>query len=168
MAAILVFPSGAPLDIASREQQEATGFYSPADTARIARVPQRILYDWRKWGMVVPTLRSSVGSSPEQTGYTFLQVVFLRLLRYLRDEKVSLERSVRILRHLLERFGLPGAQWEAARTFVQGSDVFADAKDAWGATEATRGGQIAAAVLLGEEFALLRQRADALLVPAEF
>jgi len=51
---------------------------------------------------------------------------------------------------------------------VQGRDVFVEGADTWEITTATRGGQQAAQVLMGEAFAAMRERADTLLVPRAY
>lgn len=116
----------------------------------------------------MPTLRGTDGEWADRTGYTFEAVVYLRLLRMLRERRVPLHRAVTAVKHLQERFGPPGIGWEAARIFVRGQEVFVDSKDQWATTVASKGGQKVAEILFDEEFRLLRQRADALLVPAKF
>ena len=145
-----------------------SGFYAPSEAARLARVPLAEVHAWRREGIVVPTLRSTGGEWAEQAGYTFEAVVYLRLLRMLRERRVPLHRSVTAVKHLQERFGPPGAGWEAARIFVRGQEAFVDSRDQWETTVASKGGQKVAEALFDEEFRLLRQRADALLVPAKF
>ncbi len=148
--------------------QISTGFYAPPEAARLARVPIAEVRAWRREGIVVPTLRGTEGEWADRAGYTFEAVVYLRLLRMLRERRVPLHRAVTAVRHLQERFGPPGTGWEAARIFVRGQEVFVDSKDQWQTTVASKGGQKVAEILFDEEFRLLRQRADALLVPARF
>ncbi|MGH2586794.1 MAG: DUF433 domain-containing protein, partial [Dehalococcoidia bacterium] len=133
-----------------------------------ARVPLHRLYAWRREGIVFPTVYATDFEGRETAGYTFETLVYLRLLRMLRDQGIALPKAVETVQFLRERFGPPSADWEKARIFVQGKDVFVDAKDEWEVTVSTRGGQKAATTLLGEEFADLRERADALLVPRQF
>ena len=151
-----------------REQTGARGFYTPAQAARIARIPRRRLAAWRRAGIIMPTVHVTDLDGREEDGYDFDALVYLRLLRMLREQRVPLERAVRAVRHLRDRFGPPGPDWASARIFIQGDDVFVEAPDAWEVTEATRGGQRVADVLFGPEFARLRERADALLVPDEY
>jgi uncharacterized protein (DUF433 family) len=152
-----------------KSETTARGFYTPAEAARIARVPRPRLAAWRREGIIVPTIVVTDLDGRLEIGYDFEALVYLRLLRMLRERGVPLERAViHCLKHLRERFGPPGPHWATARIFVQGRDVFVLAEDAWQTVETTRGGQLVAEVLLGEEFARLRERADALLVPHQF
>ena len=146
----------------------ASGFYTASEAARIARVPRARLRAWRREGVIHPSLCTADEEGNTQIGYTFEDLAYLRLLRLLRDRGISLERAVRALQHLRERFGPPGAGWATARIWVQGRDVFVEGADTWEITTATRGGQQAAQSLLGEDFAAMRERADALLVPREY
>jgi uncharacterized protein (DUF433 family) len=86
----------------------------------------------------------------------------------LRDSNILLFNAVKALKHLRDRFGSPDPRWEQARFFVHGPDVYAEDKDQWEVTAATRGGQKASPPLFDDEFAQLRDRADAILVPREF
>lgn len=150
------------------DQLESVGFYTAAEAARIAQIPRQRLAAWRREAIVVPTIQTVDLDGVERTGYSFEAVVYLRLLRMMRERGLALEKAVRTIKHLRDRFGPPGPAWGQARIFVQGGDLFADAADQWDVTVATRGGQQAATVLFGDEFAQLRERADALLVPEQF
>ena len=146
----------------------ATGFYTSSEAARLARVPRHRLYAWHHYGIVAPNLKVIDFEGKEATGYTFEGVVYLRLIRMLRDH-VSLEKAVKAAQHLRERFGVPGPAWADARIKLAAGDVFALGKDEWEMTVATRFGQkVAPEVLFGEDFEQLRNRADALLVPPRF
>ena len=94
--------------------------------------------------------------------------MYLRLVRLLRTQDVPMRAVVNAVNHLRDVFGPPGPSWEEARIFADGRDIWVDHKDTWGVTSASRRGQKAAQVLLGSEFALLKERADALLVPNNF
>ena len=146
----------------------ARGFYTPTEAARIARVPRLRLAAWRRQGIVIPTVHVTDLEGKDEDGYDFDALVYLRLLRMLRDRGISLEKSVKAVQHLRYRFGPPGPAWGSARIFVGGGEVSADAEDSWEVTQATGGGQRVADSLFGEEFARLCERADALLVPDQF
>lgn len=167
MGRLLTFP-GVPESEPERDAIPATGFYTPAEAARIARVPRQRLAAWRREGIVFPTVHVSGLDGDEADGYTFESLIYLRLLRSLRRHGIPLIETVRAMSHLRERFGPPDPAWERARIFVQGRDVFVEGADEWEVTMASRAGQKAATLLLGEEFARLRERADALLVPSEY
>lgn len=146
----------------------ATGFYTAAEAARIARVPRARVAAWRREGIVLPTVHAITDTDGEDIGYTFEALVYLRLLRLLREQRVPLIQAVKAIKHLRDRFGPPGPAWEDARIFVANGEVMVEARDEWDVTVATRGGQRVATPLMGEAFERMRGRADALLVPEPF
>lgn len=150
------------------ETLNGTGYYVPSEAARIARVPVHSLHAWRRRGIVVPTIRWIDELEHEQNGYSFNGIVYLRLIKMLRDARVSLEKSVEVVYHLTARFGPPSTSWEEARIFRYGRDIDVYGKDEWRTTVATKGGQKAWDELFGEEFIQLRDRADALLIPTRY
>lgn len=168
MAKVLTFPRERTARPEQRTRPDAAGFYTPAEAARLARVPGHRLAAWRREGIVFPTIHTIDIDGRESVGYSFESLVYLRLLRMLRGESVPLFKAVQTVKHLRDRLGPPSAQWDQARIFAQGGDVFVEFKDDWDVTSATRGGQRAAEMLFGEEFARFRDRADALLVPWRF
>jgi uncharacterized protein (DUF433 family) len=147
---------------------ESTGFYRPAEAARIARIPRQRLTAWQHEGIIVPRLKIQVDDEPPEWGYTFTEVVYLRLLRMLRERSIPLEEAVKTVKHLEARWGPPSPAWSDVRIFTQGRHVYVEGKDEWEVTDATQGGQKVATILFGEEFERLRERADALLIPAQF
>ena len=144
------------------------GFYSRREAARLARVPLATLSLWSTKGIVVPTSTWIDEDDKETQGYSFEGLVYLRLVRLLRTLNFPIRAVVNAVDHVREMFGSPGPRWEAARIFSDGRDIWVAHKDTWEVTSASRKGQKAAQVLLGPEFALLKQRADALLVPSDF
>ena len=162
MGSIIQFPR--PTDTSELGQ----GFYTIAEAARLARVPMGTLRYWRKECILLETIEWEDEEEEREIGYTFDTLVYMRLLRMLRDNDVSLRKAVEGVSSLTDRFGPPGPAWERARLFVYRSDLYVHAKDEWKTTVVTRGGQKSADVLFGDEFQRLRDRADALLVPREF
>lgn len=152
----------------NRRLDEMRGFYLPREAARIARVRRSTVTLWNKKGIVVPNVRWVDENANEALGYSFAGLVYLRLLRMLRNESFPLRKAVNAVSHLTDRFGPPGPNWEQARIFSDGTDLWVDRKDEWEVTAATRRGQKVAHQMFGPEFALLRARADALLVPSGF
>ncbi len=144
------------------------GFYSRREAARLARVPLATVSQWSKKGIVVPTSKWIDEDDKEVEGYSFEGLVYLRLVRLLRTQDFPMRAVVHAVDHLRDVFGPPGPNWEEARIFSDGRDIWVAHKDTWEVTSANRKGQKVAQVLLGPEFALLKQRADALLVPGEF
>ena len=144
------------------------GFYSRREAARLARVPLATVSLWSTKGIVVPTSKWIDEDDKETQGYSFEGLVYLRLVRLLRTQDIPMRAVVHAVNHLKDVFGPPGPRWEDARIFADGRDIWVDHKDTWGVTSASRRGQKASQVLLGPEFALLKERADALLVPSDF
>ena len=162
---VLQFPlrreNGRAVDIAE-------GFYTPKEAARIARVRQSTAANWNRKGIVIPNMLWVDQDDKETTGYSFSGVVYLRLLRMLRKESFPLREVVNAVAHLTDVFGPPGPNWENARIFSDGREIWVDHRNEWEVTSATRRGQKLAHILFGAEFALLRERADALLIPSDF
>ena len=144
------------------------GFYSRREAARLGRVPLATVSLWSTKGIVVPTSTWIDEDGKEIQGYSFEGLVYLRLVRLLRTQAFPMRAVVHAINHLKDVFGPPGPRWEDARIFADGREIWVDHKDAWGVTSASRRGQKAAQILFGPEFALLKERADALLVPSEF
>ena len=144
------------------------GFYSRKEAARLARVPPATVSLWNTKGIVVPTSKWIDEDDKEIQGYSFEGLMYLRLVRLLRTQDFPMRAVVDAVNHLRDVFGPPGPRWEDARIFSDGRDIWVDHKDNWEVTSASRRGQKAAQVLLGSEFALLKERADALLVPSDF
>jgi uncharacterized protein (DUF433 family) len=116
----------------------------------------------------MPTLELRLLDGRERVGYTFEGLVLLRVIRMLRDY-ASLEKSVIAATHLHERCGLPGPRWAEARIKREGGELVVLMGDEWKGTIATRRGQkVMPEILFGETFEQLQQRADALLIPAEY
>ena len=144
------------------------GFYSPAEAARLARIPRRLLADWRRAGIIFPTIEVQINDEPVEQGYTFASLIYLRLLRMLRENKIPLLGSIKALRALEYRFGPPGEGWANARIFVYRREIVGFQPDEWQFTSVSRGNQKIADSLFGDEFAALKDRPDSLLVPKEF
>jgi uncharacterized protein (DUF433 family) len=150
------------------DHPDTLGFYTSSQAARIARLSLNLVGVWRRYGIVGKTISWTNETGKTEEGYSYEGLIFLRLIKMLRDKDVSLRRAVVAVRELRRRFGPPGPMWEQARIFHDGVDVFVYGSDEWGTTVATRNSQRAAEELFGEEFRLLRDRTDALLIPTEF
>lgn len=155
--------------LSTTQRTESLGFYTPAEASRIAQVPQWTVNSWRRAGIVIPSIEWIDEQDKSHFGHTFETVVFLRLLRMLRDKRVTLVEAVRAVKELRERFGRPSKKWADIKIFVDGKDVVVyDKLDGWDSTIATKGNQKIAEFLFGIEFAQLKERADALLIPDQF
>lgn len=100
-------------------------------------------------------------------GYTFESLVFLRLIRMLREQRITLLKAAAAVRSIRERFGPLGSNWAEARIFADKGKVFVYKRDEWETTVAPTHQRVIEQ-LFGEDFAGLRDRADALLIPKEF
>ncbi len=151
------------------ENTEPLGFYTTQDASRIARIPENTLRDWRNKGVIVPSLEFTDEDGKSSWGYNYEALMLARLLRILRENHVGLRRGVATLRHCLARFGPPGPVWAEVKVFVfEGGEIFTYREDEWDSTLPVRAGQKAAEELFGEDFSLVKENADALLVPKQF
>ncbi len=155
------------LDLARRVTNDH-GFYTTAEASRIARVPQWTVNAWRREGVVVPSVEWTSEEGKSESGYTFETLVFLRLIRMLREQRISLLHAVEAVDSLRKRFGPPGVNWADARLFTQNGRVFACKQDEWQTTMAPSHQKVFETLLFEEEFAGLKDRLDSLLVPKEF
>ena len=144
------------------------GFYTRAEAARIARIPRRTLDAWRQKRIVLESIEWENEEGKREVGYTFDALVYLRLIRMLRENNIVLRKALHAVSELTKRFGPPSPAWQSVRSFSWGDDVFVNSTDEWKTTTATRSSQKAADILFGEEFEQLRDRSDALLVPRNF
>ncbi len=146
------------------------GFYRTKEAARIARIPVPTLRNWRQIGVILPSLEYTDDDGATEKGYDFEALLFARLLRVLRENRVSFRRSVATLRHCTARFGPPSPAWAEVKIFAfEGVEVFTYSdNDGWGSTAPTKGGQKAAEKLFGDAFYELKDNADALLIPSDF
>jgi uncharacterized protein (DUF433 family) len=155
--------------ISKPAKSQALGFYTPYEASRIAQVPQWTVNFWRRSGIVIPSVKWIDEKNNEYVGHTFETVVFLRLIRLLREKGIPLVESVKSVKRLRDRFGAPSKGWAEAKIFVAAEDVVTYyAKDGWDSTDVTKGHQKVAEIILGDEFKRLKERADALLIPEQF
>ena len=155
--------------ITTLNTSEPKGFYTTTEAARIARIPDHTLRDWRKKRILLPTLEFTDQNGKTETGYDFQALLLARLLRILRQNHVGLRRAVATLHHCITRFGPPGPAWAEVKVFsFEGTDIVTYRADEWDSTVPTRAGQKVAEELFGEDFDSVKDSADALLVPREF
>ncbi|MDD5288469.1 MAG: hypothetical protein PHY28_05090 [Dehalococcoidales bacterium] len=158
-------------DLKTPRSHKSMGFYSLAEASRISVVPHWTLDNWKRNGIIIPTVKWIDESQKEHFGYTFETVVFIRLLRLLREKNISLFNAVKAAQQLKRRFGIPSKKWANAKIFTEKNDVYVyeeKDRDTWGITVATRYNQKVSEVILGNEFIQLKDRADALLIPQQY
>lgn len=145
------------------------GFYSRVEAARIARVPVHRLDAWRREKIIRPTLRMHDEDGKVTAGYSFDELIYLRVVRMLRDDRhMPLELAVRSVKHIVARCGTPSPEWANARVFIDNGRVCLISDDDWPATVANMSGQALMEAVFGVEFTEMKARADALLVPRPF
>lgn len=77
------------------------GAYDAARAAALSGVPRSTVYDWSQKGIVVPSVRRS-----KIMLWSYEDLLTLRLVRWLREEKVEAARStMEEVRRTLDRFG---------------------------------------------------------------
>jgi uncharacterized protein (DUF433 family) len=158
-------------NIRINQKRKSLGFYSPQEAARIACIPNWTINDWKRTGIFIPTIKWIDEQNKEHLGYNFEAVVFMRLIRNLRSKGVSLYKAVDAMSQLKKRFKSPSQEWAKAKIFVDKKDAYVydeRDKDSWGITMVTRFNQRVDEYILGKEFILLKDRADALLIPEQF
>ena len=145
------------------------GFYSASQVARLAGVPPATLYDWRRRGIVRPSLQLKEGDTVEEEGYSYADLTLIRILRALRERSLDFKEAGIALRHLYGRLGPPGQGWANERVYVLGSKIYVDRPDEWEVTDATRFGQ-KLSPLFGDLFEELRDLEDgaSIVVPLQF
>ncbi len=146
------------------------GLYSTTQVARLARVPVATLRDWKRRGIVAPTVVVTQAGTQIDEGYSYADLTIIRLLRALRDDQVDLTSAGVALRHLFERLGPPSRGWAKAKVFFVGRRIYAEAHDEWGTTAAKQFGQLVDERLFGDLFDELRglEEDGSILVPADW
>jgi uncharacterized protein (DUF433 family) len=105
-----------------------------------------------------------------EEGYSYADLTLVRIVHALRKRQLSFNSAVSALRHLVERLGPISTGWANERVYLRGKNIYTERPDEWGVTEATRGGQKAEEVLLGDLFDELREEDEdaSILVPRQF
>lgn len=149
---------------------EWQGFYSSSQVSRLAGVPIATLYEWRKRGIIRPSLQLLQGGLVADEGYSYADVTLIRVLRSLRERRLTFDSAGKALRHMYERLGPPSRGWANERVYVVGNRIYVDRPDEWGATDATELGQKVETVLFGDLFEELRELDEgaSILVPPQF
>ena len=141
------------------------GFYSTTQVSRLAGIPRRTLYDWKKRGIVTPSVQFIDGEQVVDEGYSFADLAIIKLMRGLRTKRLNLRSVVAALRHLYERFGPPTREgWTDTHVYIVGKDVYAQGQDEWDTTVANKHGQRAETLVLGG----LCEEEAAILIPKGF
>ena len=143
------------------------GFYPASTAARLAQAPYRTVKLWDKKGIVTPVVQWVDDLGKETFGYTFEGLVYLRLIRMLRDMEhpFPLRKVIATIAYLRKNFGPPGRAWADARIVSKHNDMWVTRPVV---ASASRAGQMPFKQWLGREFEAFTEREDALLIPFQF
>jgi len=133
------------------------GFYATSQVARLTRIPVTTLYEWKRRGIITPSIRVMSAGEVADEGYSYADLTIVRLLRELREDHIDLTSAGIALQHLSQRLGPVDSGWADARVYFVGSRIYAERPDEWGITDATGFGQRIEERLFGEYFEELRR-----------
>jgi uncharacterized protein (DUF433 family) len=150
----------------SRMLDQWLGFYTATQVARLAQMPVNTVYEWRRRGIIDPSIKVESAGAVADEGYSYADLTIIRILRELREDHINLTSAGVALRHLCERLGPVDSGWADAEVYFIGKSIFAYAPDEWDITDATRFGQ----TLFGDLFPELRQLSvgHSIVIPKQF
>ncbi len=149
---------------------ESQGFYSTSQVSRLARIPVSTLYEWRRRGIIRPSLEFVSAGLLADEGYSYSDLTLIRIIKALRDKHLDFDSAAKAIRHLYDRLGPPDRGWANEKVYVMGNHIYVDRPDPWQVTDATALGQKVMEVLFGVLFEELREGdAEAsIIVPPQF
>jgi len=149
---------------------EWQGFYSTAQVSRLARIPISTLYEWRRRGIMRPSLQLIEGGLVADEGYSYADLTLARIIKALRDKHLDFDLAAKALRHMYERLGPPARGWANEKVYLVGNRIYVDRPDPWAVTDATELGQKVMGVLFGDLFDELREADEeaSIIVPPQF
>jgi uncharacterized protein (DUF433 family)/DNA-binding transcriptional MerR regulator len=149
---------------------ESQGYYSTVQVSRLARIPISTLYEWRRRGIMRPSLQLVKDGLVADEGYSYADLTLARIIKALRDKHLDFDSASRALHHLYERLGPPSRGWANERVYVIGNHIYVDRPDDWEVTDATQLGQKVIEMFFGDFFDELREMdAEAsIIVPPQF
>ena len=150
--------------------KEWQGFYTTSQVSRLARIPISTIYEWRRRGIIRPSLELEESGLVAEEGYSYSDLTLIRILKALRDKHLDFDSAATALRHLYERLGPPDRGWANEMVYVVGNRIFVDKPDQWEITDATRMGQKVMETLFGDLFDELREIDEeaSIIVPPQF
>jgi len=146
------------------------GFYPTSQVARLARIPTSTLYEWKRRGIIAPSVRVISAGEVADEGYSYADLTVVRLLRELRDDHIDLTSAGVALQHLSQRLGPVDSGWADAHVYFVGNRIYAERPDEWGITDATGFGQRLEERLFGDYFEELRRLEEgaSIIIPEVF
>ena len=133
------------------------GFYTARDVARLAQIPPRTLYEWQQRKIIKPSLELEGDDGKTIQRYTYADLVLIRILRALREDKIDFTSAAIAIDHLFARLGPPSRGWADAHVYFRGKRIYAWKPDDWDVTEATAMGQKVETRAFGDVFPKLRR-----------
>ncbi len=149
---------------------EWQGLYSTAQVSRLARIPVSTLYEWRRRGIIRPSLELVESGLVADEGYSYSDLTLVRIIKALRDKHLDFDSAAKAILHLYERLGPPDRGWANERVYVVGNRIYIDRPDEWEVTDATELGQKVMEMLFGDLFEELREGDEeaSIIVPPQF
>ncbi len=150
---------------------EWQGLYSTAQVSRLARIPRSTIYEWRRRGIIRPSLELLTQSNLiADEGYSYSDLTLVRIIKALRDKHLDFDSAATALRHLYERLGPPDRGWANETVWVVGNRIYIDRPDEWEITDATNMGQRVMETVFGDLFDELREMDEeaSIIVPPQF
>lgn len=149
---------------------EWQGFYSTSQVSRLARIPISTLYEWRRRGIIRPSLELIESGLVAEEGYSYSDLTLIRILKALRDRHLDFDSAAIALRHMYERLGPPDRGWANETVYVVGNRIYVDRPDECEITDATKLGQKVMETLFGDLFEELREIDEeaSIIVPPQF
>ena len=154
----------------SRPVIESQGFYSTSQVSRLARIPVSTIYEWRRRGIIRPSLELVEGGLLADEGYSYSDLTLVRIIKALRDRHLDFDSAVNALRHLYARLGPPDRGWANEKVYVIGNRIYVDRPDEWQVTDATEFGQKVIEMFFGDLFEELREGDEeaSIIVPPQY
>lgn len=149
---------------------EWQGFYSPNQVARLTRIPLSTIYEWRRRGIIKPSLELMQNDMVANEGYSYSDLTLIRIIKALRDKHLDFDSAAKALHHMYERLGPPDRGWANEHVYVVGNRIYVDRPDEWDITDATKLGQKVMDMLFSDLFDELREADEeaSIIVPPEF
>ncbi|MFC1987821.1 DUF433 domain-containing protein [Chloroflexota bacterium] len=149
---------------------EWQGLYSTSQVSRLARIPISTLYEWRRRGIIRPSLELVEGGLVADEGYSYSDLTLVRIIKALRDKHLDFDSAANTLSHMYQRLGPPDRGWANEKVYVFGNRIYVDRPDKWQVTDATELGQKVMEILFGDLFEELREGDEeaSIIVPPQF
>jgi uncharacterized protein (DUF433 family) len=149
---------------------ETQGFYATSQVSRLTRIPISTLYEWRRRGIIRPSLEFVECGMVADEGYSYSDMTLIRIIKALRDKHLDFDSAAKAIRHLYERLGPPDRGWANEKVYLVGNHIYVDRPDPWQITDATEMGQKVMEILFGDLFEELREGDEeaSIIVPPQF